>query len=495
MSKKITESQLLAEGAKRSLRAFVELAWPIVQPSVDFVGGWHVDEVCDHLEAVTCGQLTELAITMPPGCMKSMLVQVFWQPWDWLHNPGSKWISASFDAGLTLRDARRSLQIMQSAWYRKNWGHLVSLPEKTQAEGDFKNLRGGERFSTSVRGKVTGRHGDRMVVDDAAKPLDISKLSLDLVEEWYRGTITGRMLPGGAKVIMAQRLHDRDLPGIAISEGFTLLRLPMVYETKFPCKTPWGGDRRTEDGELLWPARFPLESVEKIKKDLGSVGFAAQYQQRPVPAGGNVFYSDWFRHWTASPMVAVPNARVRTIPARFDRVILSVDAAFKDAATSDYVVIQVWGKKGPDFFLLDQVRERMGFEATCARILKIKKQWPAATTILIEDKANGSAIVEVLRKKIPGVIPVNPRGGKESRAQAVAPIHESGNVWDPDPAITPWVDEMRSELTSFPFGAHDDTVDARSQALTHLLSAGSSTIAAMTSLLAQKGGTSGFFGR
>jgi predicted phage terminase large subunit-like protein len=375
---------------------------------------------------------------------------------------------------------------MRSEWYQERWGHLFTLPTAT-AEGDFKNLQGGTRFSTSIKGKAIGRHATRFMVDDAIKPTDVGKVALEVCEAWWKNTVPRAILKGGARVIIAQRLHDRDLPGIAIAQGFTLLRLPMEYESKYPCKTKWGGDRRTEDGELLWPEVFDKNRVAEKKRDAGSVNYAAQYQQRPVPEGGAVFNAEWFRHWTNKATVNVPGSREVTIPAKFDRVVLSVDAAFKDAATSDYVVIQVWAKKGPNFYLLYQVRERMGFEATCAAILRVCKLFPMATTKLIEEAANGAAIIDVLRKKVSGIVAVKPLGGKEARAQAVAPVHESGNVYDPDPSVTPWVAEMRAELCSFPFGAHDDTVDARSQALTYLLRAGTGFAEAMVA--AQKRGS------
>ena len=485
--KPYTETELEAAAGKRSLRAFVEMAWPIVEPG-GFQGSWHIDLVCEFLEAVTKGEIKRLVINIPPGCMKSLLTGVFWQPWEWIQHPSTRWAGASFDATLTLRDARKSLAIMHSDWYRARWGDIVQLPEKIQAEGDFRNLRGGTRFCTSIPlGRITGRHYDRIIVDDPIKPMERSKESFEKVEAWRRGVVMSRLEPktlgGGAMVVIMQRLHDQDMAGNVIREGWTCLRLPMRFESKFPCL----GDIRTVEGELLFPDRFDEAKVEEKLRDLGSTEFAAQYQQRPVPEGGAVFNAEWFRHWTNRVTVPVPGGREVTIPNRFDRVIISVDATFKDAATSDYVVIQVWAKKGPNFYLLHQVRERMGFEATCAAILRVCKLFPMATTKLIEEAANGAAIIDVLRKKVPGILPVKPLGGKEARAQAVAPVHESGNVYDPDPLVTPWVGEMRAELTAFPFGAHDDTVDARSQALTYLLKAGTGFAEAMTALQARGG--------
>lgn len=458
-----------ALGLKGSLLDFIRMSWHIVEPENEFQGGWHLEEICAHLEAVSAGHIRDLVINVPPGCMKSLTCQVFWQPWEWIRKPSTHWAGASFDQGLTYRDARKSLAIMTSDWYQQRWGDFVSFPDGDPAVGEFQNLRGGSRFSTSVKGKLTGRHFDRIIVDDPIKPMDLSPTSIDAVERWWTTTVPTRIRPNtGARVIIMQRLHERDLAGIVLKEGgFTHLRLPMKYESKFPCVTSIGGDRRKEDGELLWPGRFNAAEVEKRAKDLKSQ-VAPQEQQRPVPEGGKIFKKDWHRHWTVVPVVAVPGSHVRTVPEKFDTIILSVDATFKDLATSDFCVLQVWGVKGPDFFLLDQVRDQMDFSRTCAEIDTLRKKWPLASTILIEDKANGSAIISTLRKKVSGVVAINPEGGKMARGQAVADLFESGNVFDPDPSVTPWVEETRDERTSFPFGAYDDTVDATSQALNWL---------------------------
>src|SRR6266404_5616260 len=152
-----------------------------------------------------------------------------------------------------------------------------------------------------------------------------------------------------------------------------------------------------------------------------------------------------------------------------DEVLISVDAAFKAAADSDYVVMQVWGKRGADFFLLDQVRDRMDFPTTCRALETLSAKWPMATAKLIEDKANGPALIAQLKSKIPGLIAVEPRGSKEARAAAVSPAIESGNVHLPSPEHAPWVHDFIEECAAFPKGANDDQVDAMTQALDRFL--------------------------
>jgi predicted phage terminase large subunit-like protein len=179
------------------------------------------------------------------------------------------------------------------------------------------------------------------------------------------------------------------------------------------------------------------------------------YQQRPIPEEGNVIPLDWIKTYD------VP-------PDKFDRMIQSWDAAFKDVSTSSYVVGQVWGKKGSGFYLIDQVRDRMDFVRTLAAIRALSEKHPLARGKLIEDKANGPAIISTLKGEVPGIIPVLPHGSKEARLQAMAPLFQAGNVFVPTARRAPWVSEWIDEVTNFPGADHDDQVDACSQALDHL---------------------------
>lgn len=449
----------------RRLREFVEMAWHVVEPGSPFVGGWHIDAICDHLEAVSRGEIRKLGINIPPGCMKSLLVDVFWDVWEWMHRPTTKFTSVSFDSDLTLRDARKVIQIIQSEWFQELWGDRITLPADC-AGSDFHNLQGGWRFSTSIKGKLTGRHSDIIRIDDPVKPLEVNHAALEQCKEWWHGTLPTRFAnpKTGRRVLVMQRLHEEDLSGIAQKEdGWEWLILPMRYERSRACYTSIGGDLRSEEGELLWPERFGEKEVQNIEKDLLARGTAAQLQQSPTPAGGLVFKQSWFKRYTVAPI-------------RMDQIIQSWDCAFKGASDSDYVCGQVWGASGGEYYLLDQEHGHWDFPETCARIEAITKRWPKATAKLIEDKANGSAVIDTLKKKISGLIAVTPEGGKEARANAIAPLYEAGNVYHPE---APWVDGLEHEMTSFPFAKHDDRVDAASQALLWMNQKTSSYRAAM----------------
>lgn len=455
------------EAGIRSLRFFVEEMWPVVEPGIPFVPGRHVDAICAHLEAVSAGDIRKLLINIPPGCMKSLLVNVFWHAWEWIHRPTTRYISVSFDANLTLRDSRKVIQILRSEEFRHLWGDLVSLPADVAAS-DFSNMQGGWKFATSIQGKLVGRHADIITIDDPVKPLEINGAALETCKQWWHETLPTRFRDPktGRRVLVMQRLHEDDLSGIALKEeGWERLILPMRYEKNRHCyDTCIGGeDWRKDEGELLWPERFGEEEVKRIEKDLLARGAAAQLQQSPTPAGGLVFKASWFKKYGVAP-------------AKMDQIIQSWDAAFKGTSDSDYVCGQVWGKAGGEYYLLDQVHGHWDFPETCAQIKALSKRWPKATAKLVEDKANGPAIIDTLKKEISGLIAVTPEGGKEARANAVAPLYEAGNVYHPEET---WVDGLEAEMTGFPFARNDDRVDAMTQALLWMHQKTSSYRAAM----------------
>jgi predicted phage terminase large subunit-like protein len=192
---------------------------------------------------------------------------------------------------------------------------------------------------------------------------------------------------------------------------------------------------------------------------MGSYEWSALYQQRPSPAEGAIFLRHWWKYYDENPA---------DIASGMDGIVQSWDMAFKDAKDADYVVGQVWGRKDANRFLLDQTRARLDFPATLRAVLSLSAKWPKTTHIYIEDKANGPAVISTLQSKIQGLIPVNPEGGKVARANAVTGQIESGNVYLPSPSRAKWIEDFIEECAGFPNSAHDDQVDAMSQALTQM---------------------------
>lgn len=467
------------------LYAFQQLAWPEVEPG-PYVDGWHIQEICTHLEAVAYNRIQNLIINVPPGCMKSLLTSVFFPVWAWgIVDPTLKWMFASFDASLSRRDAVRAKDLLNSEWFRARWGDKVAVHKGNKADSasEYYTDKGGMRFSTSVGGKATGWHADIQVVDDPIKPKDTkggseaTGVKLEAAREWWTGTMATRKANPATfrRIIVMQRVHENDLTGVCTSPGsaekYVHLRLPMEYEQDNPCVTPFGGDRRTQEGELLWEARFPQSQVDTLKDPivgLGPYDYAAQAQQRPAPKEGGVFKHAKYQLFTEYP----PGAQW----------LQSWDMRFIDSKSrGDFVVGGVWCWERNKYYLVRVYRGRWGLLETITRVKQASEEFPQATLKLVEAKANGHAVVEALKNELAGLVLVEPEGGKEARANAVAPLFEAGNIYLPHPDLgETWVTEFKAELSKFPMGRFDDQVDMATQALLRMKQgAGSRFIAAM----------------
>lgn len=488
-----THARVRAEKARRSLAEFVRQAWPIVEPAMPLAWGWHVDAICGHLEAVTRGDVERLCINIPPGHAKSILVSVMWPAWEWSTTPAERSLFASYSDGLAVRDSVRCRDLVESEWYVRSFRTDLEGRRTWNMKGDsnakdwFQNDRTGFRVSLTVGGASTGHRGNKVAVDDPHNVRTASSaLEREAVIRWWDVAMSSRFndMRAQKRVIIMQRLHEGDLTGHVLAQGgYEHLCLPSLYEPKRRCRTfKVGGallfeDPRTREGSPLFPALFTPAVLEQALADLKETEFAAQHQQRPVPAGGGLFKKAWWRFWKPSgtkEQGAHPRpdgtytGPARELPERFDRTVISLDANFKGDRKkgNDPVVFVVIGCKGADRFVLDRVRLFVGFGETVTQFRTLSKLHPKAFRKLVEAKANGDAIIETLQSEIGGIVAVTPEGGKESRASAIAPQVEGGNVYLPDGA--PWLDEWVAEFASFPRGAHDDQVDALSQALIDL---------------------------
>jgi predicted phage terminase large subunit-like protein len=467
-------------GLNQGLRQFIKICWSQTNPGDQFKDGWSIGAVCEHLEAVTAGQIRNLVINIPPGCMKSRTTGLFWPVWSWLRDPTKAWGSWSYDLALVLRESGAALDLIRSQWFRDRWPDKIIIQDRNPAVGEYWTTAGGLRFaSTTPKGDATGWHFHYRIIDDPHKPQTISKVTLEESRRWWSETLPSRVKDAAtaATVVVMQRLHEMDMAGLAEQDGnYVMLRIPMRYERSVyslpsaPNPLNWK-DPRQNEGELMWPERFPEWVVQSSEKKLGPSAWAAQYQQRPAPEGGATFRAEWFRTWhhKGSDTGHLRPGSFKELPEQFDAMIQSWDCSFKDKSTSDFVCGQVWGRKGMDFFILDERVERMDYSATCEAIREMTRKWPGARPILIEDKANGVAVISTMREELHGIQEVDPKGGKVSRANAVTGTYFAGNVYHPDPTTYTWVNDHRRELQTFPFGANDDRVDAMSQGLLHLM--------------------------
>lgn len=436
------------EKAKRRLKSFL---------LYDGRGTWrdakHLDLLCQKLEAVERGEIKRLMVFLPPRHGKSEVVSKKFPAWYLGRNPEKEIIISSYSTDLALdfsRIARNTLREHASLFN-------VEIARDSSAVGRWglEGVRGG-MMAAGVGGPITGRGANIFIIDDPLKNWQdaASETIRKSVWDWYLSTARTRLAPGGAIVLVMTRWHEDDLAGKLLSEAkagngeeWEVINLPAVAEQNDSLKR--------KPGEYLWPERFPPSEYENTKRAIGSRLWAALYQQKPAAEDGQIFKRTWWKYYTV-------------LPAKFDEILQSWDFAFKETSDSDFVVGQVWGVLGADRYLIDQVRARMDFPASVQAIISLSARYPAAKRKLVEDKANGPAVISTLKRKIVGLIEVKPEGGKVVRAQAVTPECESGNVFLPAPIVKPWINEFVDECASFPNGANDDQVDAMSQALTNI---------------------------
>jgi predicted phage terminase large subunit-like protein len=351
----------------------------------------------------------------------------------------------------------------------------ISVRQGSSAAHDWK-LTGhdGSIFCAGITSSLTSRPVDLLIVDDPYK--DAGQADSDAwretVEEWWTKVAIPRLGPGVAVVIIQTRWRHDDLTGWLQDRDdgidWRVINIPAQADHN-PSKgetDPLG----REPGEYMISARErSTANWDQTKREVGSRAWNALYQGRPTPEKGNVFHRSWFYDHTYDQPQWIEQPDGSRIGLGFDEIIASWDMAFKDTDGSDYVCGQVWGRRGVDVYLLDQIHDHLDFVETCASVRTLAARWPQATAKLVEDKANGTAVINMLKRKVNGLIPIEPDGSKLARARAVTPLIEAGNVHVPAVELAPWVDELVEEAAGFPRAAHDDRVDAMSQALNRLL--------------------------
>ena len=387
---------------------------------------------------------------MPPRHGKSEFISRYSTAWILGKFPDTRIILVSYEADFAATWGRKARDLLEEHG-PSLFGIRVSGKSSAANRWDIEGHEGG-MITAGVNGPITGKGADIGIIDDPVKN-DQEAMSVTYQErtyEWYKSTFRTRLQRDGAIILIMTRWNENDLAGKLLAaqeedgEKWEVVNLPAIAEE---------GDLLGRDpGQPLCPDLFTIEALRSIEKAVGSFWWASLYQQRPSPAEGGILKRNWWQYY-------------RQTPDRFDEVIQSWDMAFKDTKTADFVVGQVWGRKGADKYLLDQVRDRMDFPATVQAVRSLSAKWPQARNKLVEDKANGPAVIATLKNEIPGLIAVNPEGGKVVRAQAASPDIEAGNVYLPDPSVAPWVHDFIEECAAFPNGANDDQVDAMTQAL------------------------------
>lgn len=445
---------------KRSFIEFVKAAWPILEPGQPYVHNWHMDAIAQHLEAVTSGEIRRLLISVPPGTSKSSLVSVYWPAWEWGPSlmPHIRFIGASHEQGLAIRDNRKMRMLIQSDWYQERWP--IELAGDQNAKLYYENEHSGFRQACSVE-SLTGRRGDRLALDDphsATGALSDPKRETALTE--FRETVPSRLNnpADSAIIVIMQRLHEGDIAGHILENDpeYVHLMLPMEYERSRKCVTRIGfEDPRTKEGELLFPERFPQSVVDEYKRTLGEYAYAAQMQQRPAPRTGG-----FFRWENIDIIKAAPKVK---------RAVRFWDKAGTDGggARTAGVLMGVTDQK--EYIVLDVVtgqwsaleRERV-MRQTAERDGTNVKIW-----IEQEPGSGGKESAEATIRNLSGftIKAERPTGDKAVRAEPYSAQVEAGNV---KLVQGDWNGRFIDEHKTFPVGKFKDQIDAASGAFNKL---------------------------
>lgn len=453
--------ELKRRASIKSFSEFVNLTTP------GYLMGWVHHEICEKLEqfyqAVKDKKSPRLIISMPPRSGKSELVSRRFPAWLFGQNPDLQIIASSYSADLSSRFNRDVQRIILDDVYKKIFPETNLSDKKggtyirTADLFEIVDHKGAYR-SCGVGGGITGQGADVLIIDDPIKDrAEAQSVTIrNKIWDWYTSTAYTRLSPGAGLIVMCTRWHQDDLVGRLIEasnngdgDRFEIVNYPAIAEHD---------EAHRKAGEALHPERYDITALNKIRKTIGERDWAALYQQHPIPDGGGIFKNDWLRFWTP-----------QDLPQSFDNAVISWDMTFKNTDGSDYVVGQAWGTKGPNFYLLDQVRGRWDFVQTLEAFRGMCNKHPKITRKLIEDKANGPAVISLVKKETSGIVPITPKDSKEARAYAISAFWEGGNVYLPPANVYPWVKEFLSELLSFPAAAHDDQVDAMTQAISYLM--------------------------
>ena len=424
---------------------------------IPVIWNWHLDAELFFAARVAESDFRFGMVNIPPRSLKSEIFSVMLPAFLLGQDPGCKIICVSYSQPLAEKFGAATLRIMESDWYVQAFPHTI-LSKKSA--GELRTTRGGTRFATSVNGQATGRGGDVIIVDDPLKAGDAESEAIrNSTNEWIASTLFTRLddKREGRLILVAQRLHQDDPCGHMLQKGdWEVLSVPAIATEDRTYDLGNGRSYYRPKGELLHAVREPLEALDELKLQLGSRRFAAQYQQEPVPFDGSFFKRDWLK----------TDPEFRRKPG--DRVIQAWDAASKDGDQNDYSVCVTAVIRRRQIHVIDVFRARLTFPALKRKVIDLAREYRPAK-LIIEDAAAGTQLIQVLMAEQPARVPlpigVRASNSKIERAMPAADKAEQGAILLPETA--PWKDDFVSELMAFPFGRHDDQVDA----LAHLVSA------------------------
>jgi predicted phage terminase large subunit-like protein len=489
------------------LLAFMRYFWHILEPGKKMTEGWVLEAIAEHLEAVAYGEIKRLLITVPPGCSKSLMTDVFFPAWLWASGkPELRFLAFSYSSDLTERDNGRFRDLLLSQEFKDMYGSVFSL--KKIGEVQISNDKQGWKRASSVGGLGTGARSDGIVIDDphSIKTVESEDVRNETIR-WFKEVLQDRLndMSIGWIIAIMQRSHMADVAGTILDDddhmGYVHLNIAMEFiwsadddGNPFPTEIGWVDPRWTPDpneceGALMWPERFPVEVVEALKRDKGDYAYTAQYMQMPVPRGGSIIKTEYWQDWQGK------------FPS-FSYIFASLDGAFSEEDKNDPSAMTVWGifendVGHPRLMLIFAWQKWLAFEGQKFRMEPDENQqeymsrqmrewglveWCAHTAqhwrvdhVLIENKASGISVGQALEKRYMNkrwsVQLIDPKGeNKTSRTHAVQPCFSQHMVYAP--LEKQWAQDVIYQCGNFPFDKHDDLHDSVTQAVKHARDAG-----------------------
>ena len=509
-----------AQQLEGSFIDFVEAAWPALDPA-EYHSSWAIDALCEHLQAVSEGQIRHLLVNAPPRCSKTTVASIFFPAWTWaqsertfLKGPQVRFLCGSYNHDLSLTNSNSTRRLILSPWYQSLWGHRFKFREDQNTKTKFDTSAGGSRLATSVGGSLLGIGGDILIVDDPHNTEEAeSDADRKTALSWWKELSTTRLnIPKQSPlIVIMQRLHEEDVSGHILNSEWSgdwcHLMIPMQYEHRRHCVTVLGwqdprgldengeklpdDEREEREGALMWPERFGAREVARIKAELGPYFASGRLQQSPVPDKGGIFQRDWWQVYES------PDGKFPPM----DHIVVSIDGAFTEKEENDPSACTVWGcferdeHEVPKIMLMAAWRKWLPFSAP--QILKdvneslvqyqrrTQKFWGLiqwiehtadrfkANTVLIEAAGPGLSAAQALQSRFGikpwSVIAAPVRGDKVSRAYAAQPTFAQGLVYAPD---RDWASLVIDEMSNFPKGRFNDLTDSATQAINFLRTAG-----------------------
>ena len=486
---------------EKSLVEFIKQAWHVIEPGQEYLHNWHIDAIAEHLTAITDESMIDderyynrLLINVPPGAMKSLLVNVLWPAWEWgpRNMPYLRYVCASHSMTLAVRDSVKMRRLVSSEWYQERWGDRVTITGDQNEKIKYETTATGFRQAVAMTG-MTGARGDRVIIDDPHSVASAaSEAERTTTIETFEQAIPTRLNnpDRSAIIVIMQRLHEEDVSGVILEKqlGYDHIMIPMEYDPDraYPTLLGWE-DPRSRKGQLFFPARFPRHVVERDKRTMGTYAASGQFQQLPTPEDGGIIKR---RHWNLWEEQKYP---------AFDYIIASLDTAMTEKTENDPSAMTVWGvwtddpkshatrmlgKDGhvqqivrtyderevpPRIMLMHAWSSHLEMQDLVQKVSETCLRWKVST-LLIENKTVGRPVARELRRMYSGKhfgVQLEDPGSidKQARLYSVQHLFEEGLVYCPD---KDWADEVINQCMRFPKAKHDDLVDTVSMAMRYL---------------------------